>query len=267
MNRKVSVIIPVYNREHSIVSAIQSVLDQTYPVDEVVIADDCSTDGTEVAVKAISDERVKYYKLPSNLGAGGARNYGVKMAQNNTIAFHDSDDRWLPEKLEKQMKLFECGEYGLVYGAYRIYLPDGLLHVVPELKSDMNLNGDLYKDLLLHNTIGAPTVLMKKQVFEEVGGFDESMRSLEDWDFALRVAKLYPIGFVPEVLMEVESTAGGVSSNQAEYYKSRCYMLRKFRSDYLALGVFETAVLDIMDKAKQDGIEEQISKMIMLFMQ
>ena len=267
MKRKVSVIIPTYNREHSIEKSIRSVLNQTYPVDEVVIADDCSSDGTGDMVRSIEDARIKYYKLPGNRGAGGARNYGVKMAQNELIAFHDSDDMWHPDKLEKQMKLLETGEYGLVYGAYRMHLQFGILHDVPELNGNRKLQGEIYKDLLVRNSIGAPTILMEKRVFNEIGGFDESMRSLEDWDFALRVAKLYPIGFVPEVLMEVESTAGGVSSNQAQYYKSRCYMLRKFRSDYLALGVFETAVLDILDKAKQDGIEEQISKMIMLYMQ
>lgn len=267
MERKISVIIPAYNREHTIIKAIKSVLNQTYSIDEVIVVDDCSTDGTGNKVKSVDDERVRYFALPNNLGAGGARNYGVKKARNDIIAFHDSDDAWLPDKIEKQMVLLETGEYDLVYGAYRMHLPYNILHIVPEMNSNLKLQGDIFKDLLLGNTIGAPTILMKKQVFEEIGGFDETMRSLEDWDLAIRVAKRYPIGFVPEVLMEVESSAGGVSSNIAQYYNCRCYMLRKFRADYLETGMLNAAVLDILGRAKYDGVEDQISKMIMLYMQ
>ena len=164
------------------------------------------------------------------------------------------------------MPVLETGAYELVYSAYRIYLPHKPSLIVPDYSTNLNLQGNIYRDLLVRNTIGAPTAIMTKRIFEEVGGFDETMRSLEDWDFALRVARNYPIGFVPEVLLEVKSSAGGVSSNQAEYYKNRCYMLKKYRSDYLKLGVFDTAVQDILNMAKRDGIEEQVSKMILLYM-
>jgi len=113
---------------------------------------------------------------------------------------------------------------------------------------------------------GAPTVLMNKSVFQEVGGFDESMRSLEDWDFALKVAKKYPIGFVPEVLLKVAGSEGGVSSNLGAYYQNRCYMLRKYRADYLVTGMFERTVQDILEKAKRDNLLAQVEKLMMFYL-
>lgn len=267
MLQEVSVIIPTYNREKTIKKSIDSVLCQTYPVREIIIADDCSTDGTEQLIVSWEDDRIRYCRLPENRGAGGARNYGVKQAKSELIAFHDSDDEWLPTKLEKQMNLWcEHQEYGLIYTAYRMHLMYGIEHIVPNLDRNEELYGDIFKYLLVQNTIGAPTVLTRKSIFEEVGGFDEKMKSLEDWDFALKVAKKWQIGFVPEPLLEVAQTQGGVSSKQAEYYQNRCYMLRKYRQDFLVTNTFERTVEGILSQAKADGILEQIEKMIMLYL-
>lgn len=263
----VSVVIPTYNREKTIQKSIDSVLNQTYRNIELVVIDDGSTDGTETLVKSIQDERLKYYKISCNKGAGAARNSGVSYTTGDYIAFHDSDDAWTKDKLEKQMeKLLAHPEWGLVYSAYAMHLPYDIRHIVPPMDGSLKLEGDIFPDLLIRNTIGAPTVLMKKSIFEEVEGFDESMRSLEDWDFALKVAKKYPIGFADEVLLEVESTAGGVSSNHAMYYKNRCYMLRKYKNDYIQTGLFQKATEDILLQAKNDGILEQVGQMIMAYL-
>ncbi len=265
--RTISVVIPTYNRAGNIQGAIESVLVQTYPVREVIVADDCSQDNTEEVVNGIGDDRVHYYRLPENKGAGGARNFGVSKAECEFIAFHDSDDAWVPTKLEKQMAYYEeHPECGLVYSAYEMQLPYNIRHVVPDLNRGKSLEGDIFAPLLLQNTIGAPTVVMPKRVFEEVGGFDESMRSLEDWDFALKVARKYPIGFVPEVLLKVASSAGGVSSNLGAYYQNRCYMLRKYRSEYLETNLFNSAVQDILEKAKRDNLLPQVEKLMMAYM-
>lgn len=265
--KKISVVIPTYNRAGSIKGAIESVLVQTYPVYEVIVADDCSQDDTEEIVKSIEDDRVRYYRLPENKGAGGARNFGVSKAKGEYIAFHDSDDAWVPQKLERQMAYYEeHPECGLVYSAYEMLLPYDIRHVVPDLNRKNCLEGNIFEPLLLQNTIGAPTVVMPMRVFEEVGGFDESMRSLEDWDFALKVAQRYSIGFVPEVLLKVTSSAGGVSSNVGAYYQNRCYMLRKYRTEYLETNMFNSAVQDILEKAKSDNLLPQVEKLMMAYM-
>ncbi|MCM1111988.1 MAG: glycosyltransferase [Muribaculum sp.] len=264
----ISVVIPTYNRSCSIVKSVESVLKQTYPVKEVIIADDCSQDDTEEVLRQIQDERVRYCRLPENKGAGGARNFGVEKAGCDLIAFHDSDDTWTNDKIEKQMAYWaQHPDCGLVYCAYAMTLLGSLRHVVPDLEQMEGLEGRILPNLLVKNTIGAPTVLMPKAVFEAVGGFDESMRSLEDWDFAIRVAKDYPIGFVPEVLLEVAASEGGVSSNVGAYYQNRCYMLRKHRAEYLKTGVLNDAVRNLLEMAERDKLLPQVQKLMLYYME
>ena len=99
----VSVVIPAYNRAATIVAAIDSVLRQTWTDFELIVVDDGSTDGTLAAAAAVADPRLRLVPAPRNLGAAGARNLGVEEARGTWIAFQDSDDEWLPEKLAKQM--------------------------------------------------------------------------------------------------------------------------------------------------------------------
>ncbi|MCI0564408.1 MAG: glycosyltransferase family 2 protein, partial [Nitrososphaera sp.] len=114
---RISVIIPAYNRVQTIRRAVQSTLDQTYTDIEVIVVDDASTDGTVEAVEAIKDPRIKVHRLSQNAGPSHARNCGIRLASGELVAFLDSDDAWLPRKLEKQVRLFaQKGERcGLVY--------------------------------------------------------------------------------------------------------------------------------------------------------
>ena len=117
---KVSVIIPTYNRADKLLGSVKSVLNQTYKNLKLIIVDDASTDDTERVVSEINDERIFYHKLEKNIGAAGARNAGVKLSDSKLIAFHDSDDKWLPDKLEKQVKyLTDHPSFDMVYGKIR----------------------------------------------------------------------------------------------------------------------------------------------------
>lgn len=267
--RDISIIIPTYNRRDRILKSVNSVLEQSYPVKEVIVADDCSQDDTEEVLKEIQDPRVKYFKLPENRGAGGARNYGVDRAQSDIIAFHDSDDIWLPEKIERQMEVYENQtDAGLVYTAYayRERSKYGILHVIPQVDGTRNLSGNIFRDLLIRNSIGAPTILMRKKIFYEIGGFDETLCSLEDWDFVIRVAEKYPIGFVPDVMVEVELLDGGVSSNLADYYQSRCYMIRKYRRQYLEMNLFDPVVEKLLQEAKENQVLPQVQQLLVHYL-
>lgn len=266
MNKPISVIIPTYNRSYCIKRAVESVLEQTYHVQEIIIADDCSQDNTEEVVRQIDDPRIRYCRLPENRGAGGARNFGVEKAQYDLIAFHDSDDEWAADKIEKQMAHWEQHpDCGMIYCAFDVLLPDQTHCVIPDLNGDRKLEGNILPELLFENSIDTPTMLLKKQIFYEVGGFDEAMHSLEDWDFAIRVARKYPIGFVPEVLLKSIYTVGGVSSNKSAFYQSRCYMLRKYRTEYLENDLFDKTVESILCRADSDNLLPQVSKLIMLY--
>jgi len=117
----VSVIIPTYIRAHVLAKAIQSLLNQTYQDFEIIVVDDGSIDNTEEVVKSFNDPRIRYIRHKENCGGSAARNTGIRAAYGECIAFQDSDDEWLPEKLEKQMQVFENApaEVGVVYTGFR----------------------------------------------------------------------------------------------------------------------------------------------------
>lgn len=119
MNDLVSIIMPSYNTGGFIAQAIESVLAQTYDNWELIIVDDCSTDDTDVVVSRYTDSRIRYLKNPKNGGAAVSRNYALLEAKGRWIAFLDSDDLWIPRKLEKQIRFMEENNYSFSYANYR----------------------------------------------------------------------------------------------------------------------------------------------------
>jgi GT2 family glycosyltransferase len=186
----VSVVIPAYNAEAFLDETIASALAQTYPVLEVLVVDDGSTDGTG----AISDgwherePRVRRIRQP-NCGISGTRNHGAAVARGHWLAWLDADDRWVPEKLERQL-LARDHRVSLVYSDRRNFGERGPL---PELASehiDMP-SGDVFEALLVQgNFITTSTVVQTRESFWSVGGFttDERVPVCEDWDLWLRLA-------------------------------------------------------------------------------
>ncbi|MBO4908227.1 MAG: glycosyltransferase [Lachnospiraceae bacterium] len=261
--RKVTVIIPTYNRAGTIEKAIKSVLDQTFEDFTLIVVDDCSSDDTEKVVANIPDERIVYHRLSENKGAAGARNEGARLATTEFIAFQDSDDAWLPDKLEKQMKYMEDHpEAGMVYGRMRVISPEKTYEFPNEAVTG-DLEGKIYPWLLRRNTVGTPVMFIKKKYFEETGGFDTSLRCLEDWEFAIRFSKRFEIGYIDDVLMDSFLSEGGVSRNIGAYYETRCKMLSLYKNDIIDLGVFDEIVTDIFTRAEKTGILPQVQKMLM----
>ena len=133
-NALVSVVVPTYNRESTIVRSINSILEQTYQNLECIIVDDGSSDHTKDVVSQIEDSRVRYIKLNQNRGPSVARNVGIRESRGDYIAFNDSDDLWLPDKLEIQMAKLEAeAEAGMIYCSY-LYRKDGKEYQVPSEK-------------------------------------------------------------------------------------------------------------------------------------
>lgn len=200
-NPLVSVIIPTYNREQTILRSINSVLNQTYSNLECIVVDDASTDHTSSLIERLNDKRVIYLKLEMKKNASAARNAGLCIAKGDLIAFQDSDDEWLSQKLEKQVGLMEslplC--YGLIYCWMNYYDGDRLVYSLQERN-----RGNLYPEILSRiMTGGTPTLLIRKEIVSYVGGFDERITNGDDQDFIRRIARNYKIDFVPEVLVNV----------------------------------------------------------------
>jgi len=198
-NLTVSVIIPTYNRAHFLGETIQSVLNQTYQDFEIIIVDDGSTDKTEELVKSFSDGRLRYIKLGKNTGSSAApRNAGLKVASGKYIALLDSDDTWLPKKLELEVEVFDTHpSVGLIYADYTYFgSRDGPKKT--GFEGVPLVSGYGLKNLFLSGMqyiIATCTVLVRKSCLEKVGLFDESMIQC-DLDMWLRIAAHFEIDYI-----------------------------------------------------------------------
>ncbi len=208
----VSVIIPTYNRADLISRSIGSVLNQTFKDFEVLVIDDGSTDNTENIINSFNNSRIKYIKNKKNIGAAAARNIGIKIAKGKYIAFQDSDDEWMPEKLEKQINIFKTSSReNIVYaGFWRIR--DNRKTYIP-LDRVKQKEGNLYKELLKGNFISTQTILAKKECFEKAGMFDENLPRFQDWELVLRLSKHYDFKFIDEPLALCYFTPKSISAN------------------------------------------------------
>lgn len=264
---KVSIIIPTYNREKTILRAVQSVLEQTYTNLEVLIIDDGSTDGTADIINNIKDDRIKYIVLEQNGGPSNARNVGVQIAEGEWIAFQDSDDCWHKNKLEKQIEYIERNpQYSLIYCMSMNYFLNGNTLIVPPAPLPDVMEGKMLHTLLQRNVVDTPTMFMKRECFLTVGGFDVRYKALEDWEFMIRFAKAYEIGYIPEVLMDSYMLNDGVSSNLGAYYEGRCKMLGQYKTEMTQEGVFENVMQDILERAQGAGILDFVKKMMMIYL-
>lgn len=260
----VSVVIPTYNRAELLARSVESVQRQTYRKWEIIIVDDCSTDDTEQIVKDFEDYRIRYIRNEKNLGAGASRNRGVELARYKYIAFQDSDDVWRCDKLEKQMEYMSIHyEYDMVYCSFLKHYSDGNEIIVPNRQTG-NRQGDMRTTLLINNMIGTPTILIKKECFMICGGFDEELRSIEDWDFVVRASEKSLIGFIEDVLVDAYETQGSISYDGAEYYKARCKMLAANAGYLQENGLFDRLVMEMFNDAEQRGVLDSVKTIFML---
>jgi glycosyltransferase involved in cell wall biosynthesis len=228
----VSIIVPTYNRGRLIARSVKSVLNQTYQDFELIIVDDASTDNTEEVVSSFNDKRIRYVRHKENRGEAAARNTGIKAARCDYIAYQDSDDEWLPEKLAKQMKLLEDAspEVGVIYTGFwktenhrKTYIPFSWVN---------QKNGDIHKELLKGNFIGSPVVLIKKDCFNRVGLFDERLCNLVDWEMWLRISKQYHFRCVDEPLVIAHYDSDNVSDNPDNLIDALELVLEKNRNEF-----------------------------------
>jgi len=185
---RVSVIIPTYNRADMVGDAIRSVLDQTYADWELILVDDGSSDDTRQIVEAFADLRIRYI-YQDNKGLPGARNTGIQAARGQYIAFLDSDDLFLPHKLEWQLDALETRpELGLVAGGH--IEVDEQLHVLREVQPWHGHPTLKFQDWLFACPFCPSAPLVPRGELESAGLFDETMQRIEDWDLWLRMAHL-----------------------------------------------------------------------------
>lgn len=226
----VTVIMPAFNAEKYIEEAIQSVLNQTYKKIELVIINNASSaDKTEEIIhKYLDDTRIIYVKQQGK-GLSNARNIGIQKSSGELVAFLDSDDLWHKEKIEKQVEYFRKNkEVFLVHTPYNI-LKDGRIINFKMLSEPQAscLSGNIYNRLLCGNCIGVLTAMVRKEIFDKVGYFDETLWGAEDWDLWIRIAKNHKIGFINETLATYRDVGSSMCKNVEKYEPTLYSVIKK----------------------------------------
>ena len=223
-NKLISVIIPAYNAQQYIRQTIESVLSQSYKNIEIIVINDGSTDETPKIIECFGDRiRVIHQK---NMGLSGARNNGIRAALGEFVAFVDADDLWAPDKIGKQVALFNKNpELGFAYTDYSIFGPGAgkeFHKISPKL-----YKGYVLKELFCYPFIIVSSVMVKKACLEEVGLFDTDNPSTQDYDLWMRLAERYTADFVDEPLVRYRVHSEAMSRDRAFMLHWVLYVIQK----------------------------------------
>jgi glycosyltransferase involved in cell wall biosynthesis len=237
MSPTISVIIPVFNRAVAVRRAIKSVLAQTFQHFEIVVVDDGSTDGTAASVAEFADHRITLIHHERNHGGSAARNTGIRASSAPYVAFLDSDDEWLPTKLQRQLDVFERSSnehLALVYTGAEWAFPDG--HVrrhIPRREIE------LARTLLTENVVGETSVgMVRRSALDSIGGFDETLPSCQDMDLWLRISEQFDAAVVPEALVRVtKADEDRISNNVVYALRGRAQFCQKHKEKMIRQGV------------------------------
>jgi glycosyltransferase involved in cell wall biosynthesis len=197
----VSVIIPTFNRAMKTARAVASVLYQTYMDYEIIVVDDGSQDNTEDLLRQFG-RRLRYIALPSNRGVSVARNRGIRESDAPWIAFLDSDDYWLPQKLAVQMAFFRSHPGAVICQTQEIWIRNGR-YANPK-KRHLKPSGDVFAPSLRLCLVSPSAVMLRRSLMEEVGPFDEDLPVCEDYDLWLRIACRHPVYLIEDRLIVKE---------------------------------------------------------------
>ncbi len=257
---QVSVVLPTYNGGEHLAESVSSALSQSFGDLELIVVDDGSTDGSTDALPA--DPRLGLVRQPHS-GVSAARNRGAKEAQAPLVAFLDADDRWLPEKLERQVETLRAHPDALLcYSAFAVIDPSGA-----RLSATLGGEDCTYVSLFAYNPIPVPTVLMPRKVLLEAGGFDPCYSVGEDWDLWLRLALQGSFCCVPDCLVEVRVAPH--NAGQASGSDPWLTCLQGFsvlgRHEIGALQTGDTAVLAAIRRARRQTRLECSARAAALF--
>lgn len=230
----ISVVVPAYNSQSTIIETINSVLEQTFTDFELIVINDGSTDRTLELLSEVKDARLKVYSYP-NGGLPAARNQGIVRARGEFISFIDADDLWTSDKLELQLQALQKNPQAGVAYSWTICMGNNGNSFHPGVSE--SFQGNVYPNLLVGNFIASGSnVLIRKEAIESVGNFDESLKSCEDWDYWLRLAPKWEFVVVPKPQIIYRLSSGAMSSKLDVMEKYQTLVLeRAFASAPLEL--------------------------------
>ncbi len=236
----VSVIIPTYNRYSMLIEALSSVREQSYPNIECIVVDDASTDTTS----ELSDSRdVRYIRVEHSGMPGRLRNIGSQMAKGSLLAFLDSDDIWMPDKIAKQVRFLSnhpnlpiCHTREIWKRGDRIISQSGQRH---------KRSGDIFEDCLKKCIVGPSTTILKKSLFLEIGMFNPDLEIAEDYELWLRISAGHSFGYIDEPL--VVKRAGHADQLSAKHGQIEIFRIRAL-SEAIDLNILNDAQLRLAQK-------------------
>lgn len=223
----VSVVLPTLDRPVLLGRAIRSALAQTFRDFELIVVDDGSAPETRAVVESFEDERVRYARQERR-GAAAAENLGIAMARGRYVAFLDDDDEWLPEKLGAQVARFgrEPAETAVVYTG-RIVNRYGRRTYGPSRSTAKN-SGMIHREILSRRVVvSLVSAMVRKECLEEIGGFDESLPTSNDYDLWIRLSERYAFAYLPEPLVSVNYTPGSLSTFPPKILAARKMLIEK----------------------------------------
>lgn len=232
----VSVVIPVYNGERYVADAVSSALKQTLEPREVIVVDDGSTDSTADILADFGD-RIRVISQP-NRGVSVARNAGIRAATSSWIGQLDADDTWRPHKLERVAAVVRNqSAVRMVFSAVRHLSEDSRGAYENHRPTDLECQ-HIREELMARNVVlgGCSGPVIRRQCFKEVGLFDESLRSAEDWDMWIRIASRYEVRYVDEVLVDRREHPGSLSKNIDRMLECDIQVLEKHEEGFRARG-------------------------------
>jgi len=240
----VSVVLPTYNYARFLPESVGSVLSQTYTHYEVIVVDDGSTDNTKDVLNPFM-QKIRYIKLEQNKGLPVARNTGIQSARGKYVAFIDADDLWLPEKLQTDIEYFETHpEVSMVYSKH-INIDEKGRVVNGSVKKQLP-SGNVFTQLFSEqNFVIASSVVVRKNVFETTGLFDEQLFNCQDWDLWLRIAFHFQVAGINKPLVKYRHNPHSLSKNRNNVLKYQKIVIDKIYNKF---------------KDKENGINEKLYK-------
>lgn len=220
---KVSVITPVYNGVITINETIKSILSQSHKNFELIVVDDGSIDNSEKIIKSFKDSRIKYYKIENSGSPARPRNFGIKEATGDFIAFCDQDDVWYKDKLEKQIQAYNSNKnkerIGLIATSANFIDENGSKVGGNYYERDEYINSGKARELLLSsNFITACSSLVPAFVIKEIGFLNENLKGIDDYDYWLRITKKYGVLKIKDPLCAWRKSKSALSANKTDLY-------------------------------------------------
>ncbi len=264
----VSVVIPAKNRAKMIGKCLDSVLNQTVKADEIIVVDDNSTDDTKEVVQSYSKYGVKYIPLENKTGAQAARNLGIISATGDYIAFQDSDDEWLPDKLERQIK--ELGKVNFnpmtVVHGNAIVKCEGEKERIWEVPETAGEN--VLSMLLKRPAPFFPAILTSKKALEKIGLLDEKVSAYQEWDTSIQLSKICRFIHIKKPIFIYNIHAGeAISKNGMGAIAGYKYIIDKYKDDIIAkcgekAWYFHNFELSILCVEAEVPVPENISSVV-----